>query len=1465
VNCPSCGHANRDDARFCGECAAPLATERACPSCDRPYPPGQKFCDGCAQPLADAATTSPVPEPRAPASFASGRYRVDRSLGEGAKKRVYLARDERLDRDVALALIKTEGLDEAGRVRVQREAKAMGRLGDHPRIVTVYDTGEEDGQPYIVSEYMGGGDLEARLGAAERHRLPVDEALAIAAQLCDALEHAHARGVIHRDLKPGNIWLAADGTARLGDFGLALALDRSRLTQEGMMVGTVAYMPPEQALGRAPDARSDLYALGATLYEMVTGRPPFLGDDAVAIISQHIHTPPVAPSWHNPEVPRRLETLILRMLEKDPAKRPTSAGEVRQLLEAVSSPSAEASAAAGQDDVNPLDRLAGGVFVGREEQVHELRAGLEDALSGKGRIQLLVGEPGIGKTRTAEELATYAALRGAQALWGRCYEGEGAPAYWPWVQIIRAYVHDREPKTLLSEMGPGAADIAEVVSEVRERLPGLPAPPQLDAEEARFRLFDGITSFLKNASSGQPIVLIVDDLHWADKPSLLLLQFLAKELEGARLLLLGTYRDVEVGRQHPLEETLAELARSPRCDRVLLRGLSEHDVARFIELSAGRAPPAALVEVVYRETEGNPFFVHEVVRLLQADGRLDRPEDIASWSVEIPQGVRQVIGRRLNALSEECNRALTIASVIGREFDLRVLARAGELSEDRTLELLDLAEDARIVAEVEGAPGAYRFSHALVRETLYEEIRSTRRVRVHRTVAEVLEEFHAGKLDAHLAELSYHFCEAAPGGDVEKAVDYAVRAAERATASLAFEEAASHTERALIALEAREPVDGARRCELLLALGAAQYRSGAPVKSRETFRQALALARDIGSAELFARAALEEGTMENIPASLVDRDTVTALEEALERLPEEDSPLRAQTLARLGCQLAWHKEAERSLAISVEALAMARRVGDAQTLLRALFLRSFHLSRPDEFEERILVVEETIELNLELGDKNREVIARGSRILQLTEVAEVDALNREIERYGELAKELRQPFNRAWAARYRAARALREGRIADARPDAWLGYTEGRRVNEETATQMFGVHFYMMRRMQGRFREAEEALRAGVERFPAVSVWPALLACLVAETGRPEEARRVVERMAADDFAAVRKTPLPSASYFLLADACFGAEIVEPAARLYQLFQPWSERFVILAGGPSLGSAGRPLGNLAAMLGRFDDAARHFETALAMDTRMRAFGLLPRVQCDYAKMLLARGERGDREKALALLDEALATSERLGLKGWLDPCLETKLRAHGVDSGSVGAKGTIDIIADTIGSKRPDLSGHAAPDGTVTLLFSDMEGFTTMTERLGDRRAHAVIQRHNAIVREELARYEGREVELQGDGFLLSFADTREGLRCAMAIQRGFAAHNEKHPEEPVNVRIGLHTGEVIQDADHFFGLTVILAARIAAQAVGGQILASSIVRERGDGAPGIRFGTGRQVPLKGISERQRLHAVEWK
>ena len=759
--CASCDQANPEGFRFCGACGASL---EATPASDR------------AEPAADQPDASCVTSPE-PRSFAGGRYEVRKFLGEGGKKKAYLAHDTVLDRDVAFALIKTEGLDETARTRVAREAQAMGRLGSHPHIVTVFDLGEEQGQPFMVTELMGGGDVEGLVEQASDY-VPMEDAVEIAAAVCRGLAFAHDKHLVHRDLKPGNVWLTDDGVAKIGDFGLALAQDRSRPTEEGLMVGTVAYMPPEQALGGEVGPRSDLYSLGAMLYELVTGRPPFLGDNSVAIIGQHINTPPVAPSWHNSSCPKPLQALIMRLLAKDPGERSDSAADVLRALETIDTRAIVEEAEPGPDEGPSLDSLAAGVFVGRQQELDKLKAALEGVLSGRGHLALLAGEPGIGKTRTALELATYARLRRARVVSGHCYESEGAPPYWPWVQAIRSYVRERDPEHLRREMGTGAAEIAELVSDVGQRLPDLGPPPTIeDPKQARFRLFDSIATFLKGAAGSQPLVLILDDLHWADTDSLALLEFVALELAGTRLLLLGTYRDVELSRRHPLSPTLAELTREHLAKRILLRGLIRSDVGRFIEATSHIAPPAALVEAVHTQTEGNPLFVTEVVRLLVQEGALT-PEGLGRherWSVSIPEGIREVIGRRLDRLSERCNTALTVAAVIGREFGFRELGLLiDDLSSDRLLEVLEEALGARVIEELPRASERYQFTHALIQQVLAQELSTTRRVRLHAQIAQTLEELYGTDAEANAAELAHHYAEAEPVLGSEKLVPFSL-------------------------------------------------------------------------------------------------------------------------------------------------------------------------------------------------------------------------------------------------------------------------------------------------------------------------------------------------------------------------------------------------------------------------------------------------------------------------------------------------------------------------------------------------------------------------------------------------------------------------------------------------------------------------------------------------------------------
>jgi len=457
--------------------------EVACPQCGSASQPGSKFCDECGYTLAEPAPPPSVPPSPEPTSFAGGRYQVKRFLGEGGKKKVYLAHDTVLDRDVAFALLKTEKLDEEARTRITREAQAMGRLGSHQHIVTVFDKGEHDGQPYIVAELMAGGDVEALIEKAPERRLPLEQAIDIAKSLCLGLEFAHSQGVIHRDLKPSNIYLTDGGTAKMGDFGLALAVDLPRLTRSGMMVGTVSYMPPEQAMGGEMTPRADLYSLGAMLYEMVTGRPPFPGEDPVAIIGQHINTPPVSPTWHRADLSPALEALIMHLLEKDPHRRPASATDVRQALESLDAVkvSEAPSPAAPTLAESPLYRR---VFVGREAELRQLQSAFDGAVSGNGALLMVVGEPGIGKTALCEQLSTYAALRGGRALVGHCYEeGSLSLPYLAFVEAMRSYAITREVDDLRKELGTGAADVARIVSEIREKLKIKLRPPGSPEEE----------------------------------------------------------------------------------------------------------------------------------------------------------------------------------------------------------------------------------------------------------------------------------------------------------------------------------------------------------------------------------------------------------------------------------------------------------------------------------------------------------------------------------------------------------------------------------------------------------------------------------------------------------------------------------------------------------------------------------------------------------------------------------------------------------------------------------------------------------------------------------------------------------------------------------------------------------------------------------------------------------------------
>jgi predicted ATPase len=462
---------------------------------------------------------------------------------------------------------------------------------------------------------------------------------------------------------------------------------------------------------------------------------------------------------------------------------------------------------------------AQGGFVGREPELAELITGLDEAVAGHGRLYLLQGDAGIGKSRLADELISRAKARGARVLAGRCWEAGGAPAYWPWTQSLRAYARMTDARAVREQLGAGAVEVARIVPELRELFPGLPAPEPGAPAAARLRLFDATASFLRNASAERPLILVFDDLHLADEASLLLLRSVAKALEDSRILIVGTSRDLDPGRD-PLGRTLADLGRERVSSRIQLTGLGEPEVGRLAELTVMVKPSRQLVAGLHAETGGNPLFVSEAVRLLAAEARLDPG---APARIPIPESVRETIGRRLRGLSGECRRVLSLASVFGREFGLVALERVAYYTAiDKLLGVLDEAITAGVVEELPGSVGRLRFGHALMRDALYEEIPAAHRARLHRRVGEVLEVLYAGNSDAHLAELARHFALAVAAAAPEKAIEYTKRAGDEATRVLAYEEGARLYGLALQIIDEMDSPDEETRSELLLALGEVQ-------------------------------------------------------------------------------------------------------------------------------------------------------------------------------------------------------------------------------------------------------------------------------------------------------------------------------------------------------------------------------------------------------------------------------------------------------------------------------------------------------------------------------------------------------------------------------------------------------------------------------------------------------------------
>jgi len=949
-----------------------------------------------------------------------------------------------------------------------------------------------------------------------------------------------------------------------------------------------------------------------------------------------------------------LQTLQQRILRADRAlTAPQPAVSHAALAAATGLGDAAASAAAagrlddaGASNLVWIESAVSRKFVGREKELGVLREAWSSAMAGHRVLAFVAGEPGMGKTALAAELAGLVRASGGLVLYGRWDEVVLAP-YQAFREALGDYARACPEALLRRDLIDVAGEIARLWPELARRIGFSPAPPLAAAEAERFRLFESLDTWIQRLAARHPVLFVLDDLHWADGPSLLLLRHLMQARRSTPLLAVAMYRDVELERSE-LSAALPSLARDTDCRRLALRGL-ERDAATWL-LEAAAARPfsereSTLVSELERETGGNPFFLLEMARHRSELGASDlESARLGATPAEIPESVRDLIRWRLGRVSGRCAEILAVASVIGERFAASLLASAASLEEAATVDLLEEAARAGLIAEIDGEPDCWRFSHSLARRVTAGELSRSRKARLHQRIGATLET----RPDISPAELAHHFGAAASVGSAVKATGYERLAGKRALAEVAAEVAVQRFSKALELLDRFGPQDQTLRCELLLELAEAHDRTGDYTTRDERFAEAADGARRLGNGELFLHAALRYGGI--LPAGVrPDARAQALLEEALEWLGEEDTGARATILARLAHWLHYERPYPERLELSDRSVAMARGTGDQRMLATALLNRCWALDGPRDVDDALRAAGEILDIGAEFEEPELTLEGLRVKLIAQFEKGEHTAAVRTALVMRQLAEKVRHPEFIRLAMMWDVIIASMEGKFGSADEMAgelgrWL-----QRIGHPQAQLIPVAQTFSWRWLQGRAAEYIPVFEALSVSEPAELSWPAVTAWCLAEAGARDRAADLLHRMKPASAVAADHNFQWWAMIVGFSGVVDLVEDRQWAEVLYDLAAPYAGNNCTLGVAGFIGAADHWLGVLAGVAGRFTEAVQHLEAGLARHRDMGSRPLTALTQEAYGHVLSRRGEEADIDRARMLTGAAMRTADEFGL------------------------------------------------------------------------------------------------------------------------------------------------------------------------------------------------------------------------